>query len=161
MTTLESACLLLPASSRFSNMHIRTNVNSEDDDDFDQGDKILDIHGDGDDSGRSSACSQVMKENNDKLSVRSSAKGNGNLSDNESSVISEGGISPRREERKRADSHKPAIKELEHCYTDILRAVGENPDREGLLKTPSRAARAMLYFTKGYSDDINSKYIVT
>lgn len=36
----------------------------------------------------------------------------------------------------------------------ILKELGEDPDREGLLETPERYARAMLYFTKGYEDNI-------
>lgn len=37
----------------------------------------------------------------------------------------------------------------------ILVELGEDPTREGLLETPERYARAMLYFTKGYEDNIN------
>ena len=33
-------------------------------------------------------------------------------------------------------------------YRDILRDLGENSDREGLLDTPLRAAKALLFFTK-------------
>jgi GTP cyclohydrolase I len=40
--------------------------------------------------------------------------------------------------------------ELKHSYKAILEAVGENPEREGLLDTPKRAAKAMEYLTKGY-----------
>jgi GTP cyclohydrolase IA len=35
----------------------------------------------------------------------------------------------------------------------ILRDLGENPSREGLLKTPSRVARALRELTRGYSQD--------
>ncbi len=35
----------------------------------------------------------------------------------------------------------------------MLRAVGENPDREGLLKTPSRVESAWEFLTEGYSQD--------
>jgi len=36
----------------------------------------------------------------------------------------------------------------------ILTELGEDPEREGLLETPERYAKAMLYFTKGYEDNI-------
>lgn len=35
-------------------------------------------------------------------------------------------------------------------YKDILTQLGENPEREGLLKTPERVAKALQYLTHGY-----------
>jgi GTP cyclohydrolase I len=46
---------------------------------------------------------------------------------------------------------------LENNYRQILKDLGENPDREGLLKTPERVAKAMKFLTNGYEinpDDI-------
>ena len=42
---------------------------------------------------------------------------------------------------------------MEEFYRQILQAVGEDPDREGLLKTPYRASEAMKYLTSGYQLD--------
>ncbi|MDF2441540.1 MAG: cyclohydrolase, partial [Abditibacteriota bacterium] len=39
---------------------------------------------------------------------------------------------------------------LVDCYRGILQAVGEDVEREGLVKTPARAAAAMQFFTQGY-----------
>ena len=41
-----------------------------------------------------------------------------------------------------------------HSIRTILECVGEDPDREGLRLTPERYAKAMLYFTKGYEQNI-------
>ena len=42
------------------------------------------------------------------------------------------------------------LKELSSHYEAILRLIGEDPEREGLLNTPMRAAKAMLDITVGY-----------
>ena len=44
--------------------------------------------------------------------------------------------------------------ELARHYRDILQGVGEDPQREGLLDTPKRAAKAMLYLCHGYQQDL-------
>ena len=36
----------------------------------------------------------------------------------------------------------------------IIEALGEDPDREGLRLTPKRYAEALLYFTKGYEENV-------
>jgi GTP cyclohydrolase IA len=43
--------------------------------------------------------------------------------------------------------------EISEDYLHILKLLGENPEREGLLKTPERAAKAMQFLTKGYAED--------
>lgn len=44
-------------------------------------------------------------------------------------------------------------KEIMKNYRETIRLIGENPDREGLLKTPERIAKAMQYATQGYHQD--------
>ncbi len=44
-----------------------------------------------------------------------------------------------------------ATEALKAAYSNIITAVGEDPLREGLLKTPERMAKAMQYITQGYS----------
>jgi GTP cyclohydrolase I len=38
-------------------------------------------------------------------------------------------------------------------YTELISRLGEDPERDGLLKTPSRTAHAMTFLTKGYRED--------
>ena len=45
------------------------------------------------------------------------------------------------------------IEELQGHYREILRLLGEDPQREGLLKTPLRVAKAMQDLTRGYATD--------
>ena len=60
---------------------------------------------------------------------------------------------------EKVDRYNPElIDSLSTHYKDILKQLGENPEREGLLKTPERIAKAMLYLTHGY--DLNPKEIL-
>jgi GTP cyclohydrolase I len=45
------------------------------------------------------------------------------------------------------------IEEMSGHYKEILRLLGENPDREGLVRTPLRVSRAMQFLTQGYNLD--------
>lgn len=42
---------------------------------------------------------------------------------------------------------------LASVYKDIIKDLGEDPNREGLLKTPERVAKAMQFLTKGYDQN--------
>lgn len=55
---------------------------------------------------------------------------------------------------RRDDIYDPeTIEKLKAHYTEILRLLGEDPEREGLVKTPERVAKAWAYLTKGYGED--------
>jgi GTP cyclohydrolase I len=41
----------------------------------------------------------------------------------------------------------------EEIYREILRRIGEDPNRDGLLRTPDRVEKTMAYLTKGYQED--------
>lgn len=49
--------------------------------------------------------------------------------------------------------NEKTISELAYHYKAILSLLGEDAQREGLLKTPERVAKAMLFFTHGYELD--------
>jgi GTP cyclohydrolase IA len=48
-------------------------------------------------------------------------------------------------------THRP----LEDTVHDLLLHLGEDPQREGLLKTPRRVAESMRFLTKGYDEDVD------
>ena len=56
-----------------------------------------------------------------------------------------------------ADSVEDQQNQLEAAFGMVLDNIGEDRSRQGLLKTPSRAAKAMLYFTKGYEETIEGE----
>ncbi|MCB4779144.1 MAG: GTP cyclohydrolase I, partial [Sulfurovum sp.] len=43
--------------------------------------------------------------------------------------------------------------EFEEAITKVLKLLGEDPEREGLLKTPNRVAKALKFLTEGYHQD--------
>lgn len=46
------------------------------------------------------------------------------------------------------------LAKLEGAVKTILECIGEDPEREGLRGTPERYAKAMLFFTKGYEENV-------
>lgn len=63
------------------------------------------------------------------------------------------------------DEEKSQAEHVVDTISDAFKTIIENlgdprPDRDGLIKTPQRAARALCYFTKGYEETIESKFMV-
>ena len=66
---------------------------------------------------------------------------------------------PRRSAISRMEDLPPVsrpqdIAVMTNLITQLLKALGEVPGRNGLLKTPERVAKALLFMTKGYHEDI-------
>ena len=55
--------------------------------------------------------------------------------------------------RRVDDYNDEKVDAISRVYGDILRNLGEDPSREGLLKTPERVAKALHYLTHGYDLD--------
>ena len=51
------------------------------------------------------------------------------------------------------DKTKPAIDEVLEAVRTLILWTGDNPDREGLVETPKRVAKAYKEFFSGYDDD--------
>ncbi len=45
---------------------------------------------------------------------------------------------------------------MENLYKQLLENIGEDPSRDGLVKTPERAAKALKYLTRGYGQTLES-----
>ena len=54
---------------------------------------------------------------------------------------------------KREEYDEDVTQGLMKNYRETLSLIGEDPEREGLLKTPERIAKAMQYMTQGYNQD--------
>jgi GTP cyclohydrolase I len=52
----------------------------------------------------------------------------------------------------------PQLGRAEQSVRDLLIELGEDPDREGLLKTPTRVIRALEFLTEGYRKDVDALF---
>lgn len=68
-----------------------------------------------------------------------------------------GGDGWRGERPRSEEDNELSLPSLAAAYTSILRSLGEDPERQGLLKTPWRAATAIQFFTKGYQETISGR----
>ncbi len=59
---------------------------------------------------------------------------------------------------KKHEPNEEITNKISSHYTDILQNIGEDPSREGLLKTPERVAKALQFLTHGY--DLNPDEIL-
>lgn len=81
------------------------------------------------------------------------AKTKGPLVDFEGLSRPSSGTQERRKET--AEGAALRLERMKGAVRTLLECVGEDPNREGLLATPQRYAKAMLDFTKGYQEDIS------
>ncbi len=55
----------------------------------------------------------------------------------------------------RGDGRPPKVSEIKELVARMLRMIGENPGRNGLLKTPERVERMLRFMTQGYQQDVD------
>jgi GTP cyclohydrolase I len=80
------------------------------------------------------------------MAAKKTAKGRGAAKGSERETNGEG--------YERIDQYdRELVKRIGGHYSDILKAIGEDPKREGLLKTPERVAKSLQYLTHGYDLD--------
>lgn len=56
------------------------------------------------------------------------------------------------------DGSDPAFRDAERLIRDLLGFLGEDPQREGLLRTPERVVRALRFLTEGYRQDVDNLF---
>ena len=79
------------------------------------------------------------------------------LSESEKRALDSVEVRPPREAAPAQNSIvRPSQEAIEAVYRDILAFVGEDPDREGLLRTPHRVVEALKFLTQGYTQDVQT-----
>ncbi|GMT09805.1 hypothetical protein PFISCL1PPCAC_1102 [Pristionchus fissidentatus] len=57
--------------------------------------------------------------------------------------------------QRKVVTNEDRLAETAKMYRNIIVNIGEDPNRQGVLKTPERAAKAMMFFTKGYEENLS------
>ncbi|KAI0805882.1 GTP cyclohydrolase I [Xylaria sp. FL0064] len=112
-------------------------------------------------SKRRNSLSKAARDPRDepKKKKKKKAKSEGTETRSPSPVIDFDGLSrPSSGTRQRleesAEEAAARLEKMRGAVRTILECVGEDPDREGVLDTPTRYAKAMLFFTKGYQQNV-------
>lgn len=64
------------------------------------------------------------------------------------------------DEPEASDVSEEKVEKLSSVYRDLISTIDEDVDRQGLKKTPIRAARALWFFTRGYRQNLSGQYVV-
>ncbi|CEJ89816.1 Putative GTP cyclohydrolase 1 [[Torrubiella] hemipterigena] len=114
---------------------------------------------------RRNSVSQAARDPRDEPSIKRRAVGSSALAGPPSPIIEADGLSraskgTRARLEETPEEAEARLDKMRGAVRTLLECVGEDPDREGLLDTPSRYAKALLFLTKGYQvnvDDIVNK----
>ncbi|KAJ1868314.1 GTP cyclohydrolase 1 [Coemansia sp. RSA 989] len=71
------------------------------------------------------------------------------------SPIDLNGIGAEQRRSESAEERAARLDKMAGAVKTLLECIGEDPDREGLLKTPERYAKALMFLTKGYDESMN------
>ena len=69
------------------------------------------------------------------------------------------GIGTKQRLNETTEQKNERTNKLAEAVKTILECIGEDPEREGLLKTPHRYAQALMFFSKGYEESIERMFI--
>jgi len=64
------------------------------------------------------------------------------------------GLSDMENSGKKKPCREDTLPAIAANYRNILKQLGEDPNREGLLETPMRASKALMFFTRGYEESV-------
>ncbi len=78
------------------------------------------------------------------------------LTESEQSGLENIEVRPPREQNDTELLVRSSQESIENAYRDVLAFVGEDPDREGLLRTPHRVAESLKFLTRGYDQNIET-----
>jgi len=59
-----------------------------------------------------------------------------------------------------SEAKEARLQKIAAAYRNLMEAIGEDVTRDGLKDTPTRAAKAMLFFTEGYTKCIEGEVII-